>query len=149
VKALTLSLLLSLVAAAYAVPPPPEKKESTINSAEVIAIVTISRVDSSTDKDGITSEVAYLHVEQVLKGTLPEGAKLKNVTSRLFPCHPPTLEQSKGRALVFLCKEGEFYRHGWTQLRPIRDGQVSWYGSSKSEPLTNVVEDIKRIVGTK
>ena len=149
-KALITCLFFGLVIRVYAVPPPPEKKENVVNGAEVIAVVTISKVETSPEKDGVITEVATLEVEQVLKGSLPQGAKLQGFIDR-FPCHTPTLQQSKGRALVFLRRDGEFYRKsgtGWEQLRPVQEGRVMWF-ESEPVPLAKAAEDIMRIVGSK
>jgi hypothetical protein len=122
-------------------------KTNMVSSAEVIAVVTISKVESTTAKrKGWTySEAATAKVEQVLKGSLPRQVVLYGGEN--FIC--AQVRYKPGRYIVFLRHDedllvGENWHLG---VREIKDDNVEWFKDDASLDLksTKVDEVLKEI----
>ncbi len=74
----------------------------------------------------VTQQKADLMVEQILKGSLTEPARLRYHTlkDQQIGCTPPMLFE--GRCIAFLTRDGELYTRSadWHSLIPIRIDEV-------------------------
>jgi len=138
-------------------------RSELIQKASVIAIVTLEEPvkakpaagdaqdpfaeDSATGKNWVYWKQAEMHVEKVLKGTIPGDVILYGDES--FICAQCTL--SKGRFLAFLTKDGDLWvGANWQlSLRSIQDNEVEWYVSEdqrfpmKFQKMDDVVAQIQ------
>lgn len=146
--ALALAVLLPLTAFAKAAF---WRKTEMIKRAEIIAIVTITKVEPAKEKrKGWTySEAATATVERVLKGKLDPKVMLHGGEN--FIC--AQVRYQPGRHLVFLRHDqdllvGENWHLG---VRPITGSEVEWFVNDtslelKKSPLDTVLREIETSV---
>ncbi|HEY1170770.1 MAG TPA: hypothetical protein VGH19_05310 [Verrucomicrobiae bacterium] len=135
----------------FAAPPFPPTPAQLVSNAPIIAIVTITNLTTenfSIRTNQVTQQKADLIVEQVLKGSLTEPARLRfYVLGNIhFESRPPMLFE--GRCIAFLTRDGDFYTRSddWHSLIPIRNDQVDWY--PKPEPLPTALTTLKKLIAS-
>lgn len=128
-------------------------KTNMVKSAEVIAVVTISKVEpanTKTKRNGWTySEAATAKVEQVLKGSLPKDVVLHGGED--FIC--AQVRYKPGRHIVFLRHDKDLLvGANWhLGVREIKGDQVEWFKDDtslelKSARLETVLKEIESLV---
>lgn len=126
-------------------------KTEMINRSEIIAVVTILKVEPTKKKrDGWTySEAASAKVEQVLKGDLPPKVVLYGGED--FIC--AQVHYKPGRHLVFLRHDKDLIIGvNWhLGVREIKNGKLEWFIDDKSlelksAALSNVLAEVSSLV---
>ncbi len=145
-----LSLLLYLfVSSAFAAPPVPPTQAQLVSGTPIIAIVTITNLTTekfSIRTNQVIQQKADLIVEQVLKGSLTQPARLRfYVLANIhFESKPPMLFE--GRCIAFLGRDGQFYSRSddWHSLVLIRNNQVDWF--PKPESLSDSITNLQKLI---
>src|SRR5579872_2941432 len=129
-------------------------KDQMIKEADVIAIVTINKINSiniiSKDYYSSYNQQALARVEQKIKGEISHNIVIYNRFDPRALC-PPTATLNIGRNLVFLKRIHNYLNPINFDLgvRPIIDNKIYWYDangnkySKKSIDIEKVVQDIQ------
>ena len=146
---LLIAVFLGMTSKSVAVPPYPPTKAQLVSGAPIVAIVTITNLiteNFSIRTNQIMQQKADLIVEEVLKGSLTEPARLRYyiLKNQQIGCNPPRLFE--GRCIVFLASDGEFYARSndWHSLILIRNDQVEWF--TQPESLSASIINLKKLI---
>lgn len=147
-----LSLLLG-VSQAPAVPAQEPEKDDLIDRADLIAVISFSKVERKVTRKLISRkpkhvlEWAHARVETVAKGNSQHAITVVYEFNPEIACRAEGLKP--GRYLAFLKPrrggtESE-YRYGWYTLFPIRDNQVViWRRQPLETALAEIEESVKK-----
>jgi hypothetical protein len=148
-KSLFCLLLHLFTISVFASPPVPPTPAQLVTNAPIIAIVTITNLTIehfSVRTNQVIQQKADLIVEEVLKGSLTEPARLRYyiLKDRQPGCHPPMLFE--GRCIVFPSRDGEFYARSDDRysLVLIRNNQVEWF--SQPESLSASLINLQKLI---